>query len=128
MDRDSFNQYYTDINKKFSENFDNMSVKYKPPDTKIGQYFSDITEQRRRQRKALLIFIIILTSVITATFVGMIVSNGLFVAFEERQLFSDTVINIVGISFFADLIATIKIISEQLWDEKKSMESVINKL
>ncbi len=82
-----------------------------------------INNQRLNQRKILLWFIIILTSLIAAVFVVMLGVNILFNAFEKPPVFSDAVLSIVGVSFFIELIAVIKIVTEKLWDERQFLDS-----
>jgi spore maturation protein SpmA len=82
-----------------------------------------INNQRLNQRKILLWFIIILTSLIAIVFAVMLYVNIQFNASEKPPVFSDAVLSTVGVSFFIELIAVIKIVTEKLWDERQFLDS-----
>lgn len=82
-----------------------------------------INEQRIKQREQLLDFIIGLTEVITGVFICMLVLNFLASLFLNKQIFSDAVINTIGVAFFVELIATIKVVTSNLWDETQILNS-----
>lgn len=97
------------------------------PDLSIGErqqnMLEQINNQRLEQRKILLWFIIILTSSIAAIFAAMLFVNCIFGVLGRPQVFSDIVLNITGVSFFVELIAVIKIVTEKLWDERQFLDS-----
>ena len=60
------------------------------------EMLEQINNQRLNQRKILLWFIIILTSLIAVVFIVMLGVNIMFNAFEKPPVFSDAVLSIVG--------------------------------
>lgn len=87
------------------------------------EMLEQINNQRLKQRKILLWFIIVLTSLIAVVFIVMLGVNIMFNVFEKPPVFSDAVLSIVGVSFFIELIAVIKIVTEKLWDERQFLDS-----
>lgn len=82
-----------------------------------------INEQRIKQRRQLLNFIIKLTKIITGIFICMLAVNFISSLFFNKQIFSDAVINTIGVAFFVELIATIKVVTSNLWDETQILNS-----
>lgn len=131
MDKDKLEQRYSEIFEDSSE-----SIRSKPkkayarskPKLDIGEDVHDILEQRKLHRERLLKFLIWLTIYLVSGFTILTVVKLLYRGITGNELVSDTVLNIIGVSLFAEVIAVIHSISKALWDETAVLPSLVQQL
>ncbi|MBQ3436745.1 hypothetical protein IJG26_02240 [Candidatus Saccharibacteria bacterium] len=93
------------------------------PKLNVADEMLEIMSQRRRHKKVILKFLIIFTSIITFLFVALVFAKIFFIAMFGIEIISDVVLNIIAVSFFTELITTVRSISKYLWDDGPFLSS-----
>lgn len=121
--KESLKDHYRQVllNKVIEDN----RVGIEAPDTKLDDKVLDLFEERKKQRRIMLTFLIVLTSIITLVFIAMVAIKIIFEAVAGLEVISDTVLNVVAVSFFVELVLTIRAIVKALWDEKGFLSSPV---
>lgn len=105
------------------------SVNMQSSDESVPKELLDILQQQRNQRDTLLNFLISLTHGIVIAFVIFLTVRIICLLIFDIDVLSDDLLKVIVVSMFAEVILTIRSITNALWDGKTVFSSpIINNL
>ncbi len=101
----------------------NSNVGALDPATSIDNEVVDILKQRKDHRDKILEFLIHLTKDIVAIFVFILMAQIGFKVTMDIDVIPEIALNVIAVSMFVEVIATVKGITKALWNEKDIFSS-----